>query len=82
MKYDDLISNITKNNKLNYIGNIILSNYEIEVLNKYQIDYRNCNSMKEIIFILDKYLNNEENEEIENILASISERDYYKNTNK
>ena len=38
-------------NKYNYIGNgILLTNREIDILNKYKINYKKCNSLKEILF--------------------------------
>ena len=38
--------------------------------------------MKDLIFLLEDYLNDIEDNELEEILMSISERDYYKNSNK
>ena len=38
-------------NKYNDIGNgILLTNREIDILNKYKINYKKCNSLKEILF--------------------------------
>ena len=81
MNLDDL-NKIVNDNSLNFINNLILSNYEIDVLDKYNIDYKKCLDMKELIFMLDNYVLNSDNLEIEEILMTISERDYYKNTNK
>jgi len=81
---DILVNNINEINKntLTNINNILLSNYEIEVLDKYNINYNKCNSLKEILFLIDKILNNTENElsDLEEISISISDRDYYQNT--
>lgn len=76
------IDQIIKNNTINYIGNLVLNNHEISILDRYNINYKNCSDMKELMFILEEYLNDIESDEIEDILMSISERDYYKNSNK
>ena len=45
-------------NKYNYIGNgILLTNREIDILNKYKINYKKCNSLKEILFEVEDILN-------------------------
>lgn len=76
------IDQIIKNNTINYIGNLVLNNHEISILDRYNINYKNCSDMKELMFILEEYLNDIDSDEIEDILMSISERDYYKNSNK
>ena len=83
---DEIIKNIDFNpNKLNEIGkNILLSNREIEILERYKIDYKNCNSLKEIIFLIEELLGDSDivDEELDLVSSSIAERDYYQNTNK
>lgn len=71
-------------NKMNDLGNnIFLTNFEIEILQKYNIDYKNCNSMKSIIFEIEEILNEDSSlDDLETISKSIAERDYYLNTNK
>ena len=71
-------------NKMNDLGNnIFLTNFEIEVLEKYDIDYRNSSNLKSIIFEIEEILNEDSSlEDLEIISKSISERDYYLNTNK
>lgn len=76
------IDKIINDNSINYIDNLILNNYEISILDKYNINYKKCNDMKDLIFVLEEYLLNYNIDEIEDILISISERDYYSNTNK
>ncbi len=71
--------------QLQDIGNgLFLTNKEIEVLNRYQIPYQNCHSLKEIIFQIEEVLNDMEivEEDLDLVSSSISERDYYQNTNK
>ena len=82
---DKIISEMdfTKNS-INDCGNgIYLTNFEIDVLNKYHINYSDCTSMKDIIFLVEEILNEDSSlDDLENISKSISERDYYLNTNK
>lgn len=63
---------------------IMLTNREIEVLKRYGIDYLSCQSLKEIIYKIEDLLEDEfhDSDELEEISISISERDYYQNTNK
>ncbi len=89
---DDIyIRNICDNldftsNLLNDIGNgILLTNKEIEVLNKYCIDYKSCTSLKNVIAKIEQVLSEDQSNDLEDldyIVEAISERDYYQNTNK
>lgn len=79
---DEEINKIINDNSLNYVGNLILNNHEISILDRYDIDYKKCIDMKDLIFLLEDYLSDIEDNELEEILMSISERDYYKNSNK
>ena len=79
---DEEINKIINDNSLNYVDNLILNNHEISILDRYDIDYKKCVDMKDLIFLLEDYLNDIEDNELEAILMSISERDYYKNSNK
>lgn len=78
---DDYINEVSKSLKLNNLNGLILSNKEIEVLDRYKIDYKSCNNMKDLLFLIDEELNFEENSELEEISISISDRDYYMNNN-
>ena len=62
----------------------MLTNREIEVLDRYKINYKNCKSLKEIIFEIEELLNDMDivDEDLDYISGTISERDYYQNTNK
>lgn len=83
---DSLVSNIDfSGNLFQNIGNsIFLTNREIDVLKKYRIPYNNCNSLKELLFMIEDELNNMGvvEEDLDSIASSIAERDYYQNTNK
>ena len=64
--------------------NIMLTNHEIEVLQRYKIHYSHCNSLKEILYEVEDLIGDMDvvDEDLEDISQSISERDYYQNTNK
>jgi len=72
-------------NQLQTVGkNLMLTNHEIEVLNRYKIDYLKCNTLKEVLFEVEDLLQDMDivEEDLDAISQSISERDYYQNTNK
>lgn len=65
------------------VNNLFLSNYQISVLNYYKIDYLKFSSMKELIYLIEEVLDNDEDaEDLEMVSKEISEMDYYNNTNK
>lgn len=88
MEYDidDLVSNIdfTSNSLVKINSKIMLTNKEIEILDRYNIDYKNCNSLKEVIFRIEDIISDMDivDDELDYISSTISERDYYENTNK
>lgn len=85
MEYDldKIVSEMDfKSNSLNDINGLLLNNKEIEILDRYEIDYKNCVSLKEVIFKIEDILEEKNIDELELISQSISERDYYQNTNK
>lgn len=67
------------------IGNgLMLTNREIEILNKYHIPYLNCHSLKEILFEVEEVINymGIAEDDLDYLSSSLAERDYYLNTNK
>ena len=64
------------------INNMLLTNNQIEILEKYNINYNNCNSMNELLYFIDEILDEMDNEELERISLEIAETNYYMNTNK
>lgn len=85
MNYDieNILNDIYfESNKLVKCDNFMLTNKEIEVLKKYNIEYEKCINLKELIFYIEDILQEEDLIDLEEIEKSISERDYYENTNK
>ena len=82
---DKLVNSLDfKSNILKDCGNgIFLTNFEISILNRYNIDYSKYNDLKGIIFEIEEILNYEvSDEDLEQVSKTIAERDYYQNTNK
>lgn len=82
---DSLIGQIDfESNKFNNINGLMLTNREVEVLDRYKIDYKKCTSLKEIIFEIEDLIQDMDivEEDLDYISSTISERDYYQNTNK
>lgn len=84
---DEIVSNLDfKSLELVNLDNgLSLTNYEIDVLNRYDIDYKNCSSLKEILYLIEDFFNYDDvadYEELDSVSSSIAERDYYQNTNK
>lgn len=82
---DEIIAGINfEDNKFNNINGLMLTNREITVLEQYKINYKSCSSLKEILFEIEDILNDMDivDEELDYISSTISERDYYQNTNK
>lgn len=81
---NDLLNNIDfKSNKLVKINNkLYLTNYQIEILNKYNIDYENLGSLSSIIYVAEEILEEDDYEDLDEIIRELAERNYYENTNK
>jgi len=80
---DDIVRKTHDELKLNKINDsLYLTNKEIEVLEKYEIDYNTNIDM--LMFELDEILNDSNGEltDLEEVSNSISEFNYYHNTNK
>ena len=71
------------NGFLKDIGNgIYLTDEEENTLKKYNIDYKNCKSVNELIFKLEQYLNEIDNNELDMLQERLAEFNYYNTTNK
>ena len=82
---EELVSGLDfESGKLKTINGLMLTNREIEVLDRYIIDYKNCKNLKELLFEIEEIINDMDivDEDLDYISYTISERDYYQNTNK
>lgn len=62
---------------------IYLSDNQIEVLKRYDIDYKKYSSLNSLIFEIEEILNNDvEANDLEEVSSRLSELNYYNNTNK
>ena len=69
-------------NFINKIGNCYLTKNEEEVLKRYNIDYMMCKNTKELVYLIEDYLETDSNDELELLSANLAERSYYFDTNK
>lgn len=62
---------------------IYLSDNQIEVLKRYDIDYKKYISLNSLIFEIEEILNEEvDASDLEEVSSRLSELNYYNNTNK
>ena len=74
-----------ENNMLkNISSNIMLTQKEMDVLNKYGINYRECLDMNDLLYKVEYYLNSsyESYSDLEDVSYNLSERTYYMSDNK
>ena len=83
---DKFVYDTFKNNELHKINNLYLSNRQIDVLDKYNIDYKKMIDVKTLIFEIEEYINDnymyEDLSDLENLSQELAEFNYYYNTNK
>ncbi len=80
-----LINNVYDDkNMIKMRGNgIYLSDNQIEVLKRYDIDYKKYSSLNGLIFEIEEILNNDvDANDLEEVSSRLSELNYYNNTNK
>ncbi len=78
---DDLHKNLHKL----YGNDIYLSDNDLEILKRYEFDINKYSNVKSLILDLSEYLEEEYDNDLsdlEQVLDSLSEFDYYHNTNK
>ncbi len=63
-------------------NNFFLSDEQIEILNRYKINYQEYTTTSSLIYAIDEVLSFEEIEELENIASALSEYQYYNEVNK
>lgn len=81
---NELLNNIDfESNRLVKINNkLYLTNYQIEILNKYNIDYKSLGNLSSIIYVAEEILEEDDYEDLDEIIRELAERNYYENTNK
>ena len=78
----NILKSIESNKLVKVNDNITLTNNQIEILDKYKIDYKTSNSIRDLMLKIEDYIDYNNNDELENLLDTLSERNYYENTNK
>ena len=79
---DDIVKETHDSLTLNKINDdLYLTNKQIEVLDRYDIDYQN-KSINELIYEIEDILNEDDYEDLEEVSLGLSEFNYYHNTNK
>jgi hypothetical protein len=73
---------ISEDNYYKQVGNLVLTDYQMDILNKNGIDVTKFKSNHELIYYLENILNSSSNDELENVSLELSEMYYYNNVNK
>ena len=73
--YEDLLLKRRENN-------ILLSDYQVSVLKRNGIDYNKFISIRELMFEIENYLDEEFDEELDLVSSQLSEYIYYNETKK
>jgi len=87
-KLDDLVKGLDANsNFLKDVGGIMLTEKEIDILERNFVDYKSASSLKDLMikiqYILeDDTIDEDDANELDYVMYNISERNYYENTNK
>lgn len=81
---DKIVFDTIDDNRMNKINdNLYLSNKQINILNKYKINYKKFSDIKSLIFEIETILNESYDvDDLENLSIELSEFNYYYNTNK
>ena len=64
------------------VGNLLLNDYQIEILSNRGIDLNKFSSNHDLIYYLESILNNGTDEELEQVSEELSELYYYNEVNK
>lgn len=63
-------------------NNIVLTGEQIEILDEYGIDYTKCKSINELIFLIERNIDDDNYNDLDYVSSSLAEFNYYHNTNK
>ena len=61
---------------------LLLSDYQVSVLNRNGIDYKKYNNVRELLFEIENYLDDDFDEELDLVSSQLSEFIYYTDTKK
>ena len=81
-KMDNYIIDLDSFMNIDNGNGILLSKYEIELLLKYDIDYRNYSDIESLLKEIDDILENDYIEELEDIVIKLEEQHHYKDIKK
>ena len=76
------LSNIKQDFLKRRENGLLLSDYQVNLLNQNGINYKRYNNLSSLLFDLEEILNEEENIELEEISKQLSEIHYYNEVNK
>jgi len=80
---ENLINNAINDNSFVKINDkIYLTKYQISVLERFHIGYQKCTEIKDILFLIDDYLEGEYEEELDELAKNLQEFNYYNFTHK
>ena len=84
MNLDNIINFDNKEKKMHKIreNGIYLSDEQIEILNRYDINYQTCSSTMQLIYLIDEIMEEEVIPELDEIASFLEEYKYYYNINK
>ena len=84
MDYDFIVKETDKTLHKPRENGMFLSDEEISILSKYDINYLNYNSINELIFVIQDCLDNSyiELDDLDYLQSKLAEFNYYNNTNK
>lgn len=64
-------------------NNLMLSDNHVEVLDRYHINWRSCSTIRDIVFLVEEYLNDcDDLEDLEEVSYNLQELSYYSETRK
>ncbi len=75
---NDMEKRFIKYNK----NNIVLTGEQIEILDAYNIDYTKCKSINELIFLIERSIDDDNYNDLDYVSSCLAEFNYYHNTKK
>lgn len=63
-------------------NNMLLSDYQVEVLKRNEIDYKQYSNIEKLLFKIEEVLNSNYDDELDIVSDQLAELNYYKDTKK